>query len=79
MDIMDFMTPLSHEIYLITATCRVLYFIALFRNRFYIIHQILESNLTRNLVDFMDFMDFMDFVELLCHGFHGVHDISHEI
>jgi len=61
---MDFMTPVSHEIYLITATYRVLDFIAVFRNRLHIIHLILESNLIKNLVDFIDFMG------LLSHRFH---------
>jgi len=80
---MDFMDLLSHrfhgfhdtsyEIYSILATYRVRDFIVVFRNRLHIIHLILESNLTRNLVDFIDFMD------LLSHRFHEVHDISHEI
>jgi len=62
---MDFMTPVSHDIYLITATYRVLYFLLL-------LHLILyHSPNSVSLVDFMDFMDFMDFVDLLSHGFHG--------
>jgi len=65
------MTPVSHEIYSIAATRRVLYFIVLFRTSLYIIHEILESNLTGNLVDFMDFMDFMDLLSHRFHGFHG--------
>jgi len=50
------MIPVSHGIYSIAATCRVLYFLVLFRTSLYIIHFTHESNLTRNLVDFMDFM-----------------------
>jgi len=64
------MTPVSHEIYLITATHRVRDFIVVFRNRLLIIHLILESKLTRNLVDFMDFMN------SLTHRYYGFHDTS---
>jgi len=61
------MTPVSQHI---SATYRVLNFIVVFRNRFYIIHQTLESNRTRSSLDIMDFID------LFSHRYHGFHDTS---
>ena len=64
------MTPVSHEIYFTLPCSR---FHSSIRNRLYIIHLILESILTRSLVDLMDLMD------LLSHRYHGLHDTSYEI
>ena len=36
------------------------------------IHLILESNLAKNLVDFMDFMDFMDLMTPASHAMYSI-------
>ena len=65
--IIDCMTPVSHEIYFTLPCSR---FHSSIRNRLYIIHLILESILTRSLVDLMDLMD------LLSHRYHRLHGTS---
>ena len=62
----------SYEIYSISATYRVRDFIVVFCNRLHMIHLILESNLAKNLVDFMDFMDFMDLMTPASHAMYSI-------